>query len=564
MRRARRAREPASPAARVGSARSGGATFAAALLALLLAGLAGPAGAHSRSQSTSSWEAEGRRLEGTFTVDARRGTLLYGLPANPPGDAAGPGASRAFPSSRAFRGREPGGRSRRRGPARGSLANPLADRLASHLAETVSLAQGGEPCAAEAPRPLPASRAFLRVRLAFTCPERLAEAPAELAVGAFFPLSASHTHLLRIRGPAARAAPAGEAREAGESGQPRESGEGAKGEDAATSEGPTEAGGGTARPLDASREVVLTEGRQRVRVGGRGKAAGGFGAFLWLGAEHVLSGLDHLAFLAALLLLCAGLREAVATVTAFTLGHSATLAFAVLGWIEPVRPAVEALIGFSIAFAAAEALAPRARLGRASAFLAPALVLAVPVGLALARRLAGGSVGGHGLGGGVLGACPVPLVVFAGLALFALGTALARREAPATAEAPRSHLGAGAGAGAGASEGGAGGVREAGEGGRGAGWVAPALAVGFGLAHGAGFAGVLLDLEIPRASLASALLGFNLGVEAGQLAVVAGLGLGAAAAARALARWRVLLHDAAAAGLLALGVYWFVGRALGA
>ena len=47
------------------------------------------------------------------------------------------------------------------------------------------------------------------------------------------------------------------------------------------------------------------------------------------------------------------------------------------------------------------------------------------------------------------------------------------------------------------------------------------LAFGFGLIHGAGFAGILLDLGLPAEARALALLAFNLGVEAGQLVAVA-------------------------------------------
>lgn len=47
------------------------------------------------------------------------------------------------------------------------------------------------------------------------------------------------------------------------------------------------------------------------------------------------------------------------------------------------------------------------------------------------------------------------------------------------------------------------------------------IAFGFGLVHGFGFASVLTDLGLPRGAMARALVGFNLGVEAGQLAVVA-------------------------------------------
>jgi hypothetical protein len=47
-----------------------------------------------------------------------------------------------------------------------------------------------------------------------------------------------------------------------------------------------------------------------------------------------------------------------------------------------------------------------------------------------------------------------------------------------------------------------------------------AVAFAFGLVHGFGFASVLADLGLPQDALVLALLGFNLGVEAGQLAIV--------------------------------------------
>jgi hydrogenase/urease accessory protein HupE len=49
----------------------------------------------------------------------------------------------------------------------------------------------------------------------------------------------------------------------------------------------------------------------------------------------------------------------------------------------------------------------------------------------------------------------------------------------------------------------------------------PAVTFGFGLLHGFGLSGVLLDLGLRETELTSALLGFNVGVEAGQLAIVA-------------------------------------------
>jgi hypothetical protein len=48
-----------------------------------------------------------------------------------------------------------------------------------------------------------------------------------------------------------------------------------------------------------------------------------------------------------------------------------------------------------------------------------------------------------------------------------------------------------------------------------------AMAFAFGLIHGFGFASVLADLGLPQGTLALALVGFNVGVEIGQLAIVA-------------------------------------------
>ena len=48
-----------------------------------------------------------------------------------------------------------------------------------------------------------------------------------------------------------------------------------------------------------------------------------------------------------------------------------------------------------------------------------------------------------------------------------------------------------------------------------------AVAFGFGLIHGFGFANVLAELDLPQGALVLSLVGFNLGVEAGQLAIVA-------------------------------------------
>ena len=87
------------------------------------------------------------------------------------------------------------------------------------------------------------------------------------------------------------------------------------------------------------------------------------------------------------------------------------------------------------------------------------------------------------------------------------------------------------------------------------------LAFGFGLLHGLGFASVLGELGLPSGALALALLGFNVGVEAGQLAITLGVvPLTFALRDTALYRRAVLpLGSLAMAGVAAL---WLVERSL--
>jgi hydrogenase/urease accessory protein HupE len=84
-------------------------------------------------------------------------------------------------------------------------------------------------------------------------------------------------------------------------------------------------------------------------------------AYLGLGVEHILLGIDHLLFVLALLLVTRGARRLVSTVTAFTVAHSITLALATLGVVRVPQAPVEAVIALSIVFVAAEIV--RARRG---------------------------------------------------------------------------------------------------------------------------------------------------------------------------------------------------------
>ena len=90
------------------------------------------------------------------------------------------------------------------------------------------------------------------------------------------------------------------------------------------------------------------------------------------------------------------------------------------------------------------------------------------------------------------------------------------------------------------------------------------VAFAFGLLHGFGFAGALADIGLPKENLALALFLFNVGVEIGQLAVVA-VALALIVAVRGICgRLRLALPRRVVAAPLAVGgclaAYWFVER----
>jgi predicted membrane channel-forming protein YqfA (hemolysin III family) len=90
------------------------------------------------------------------------------------------------------------------------------------------------------------------------------------------------------------------------------------------------------------------------------------------------------------------------------------------------------------------------------------------------------------------------------------------------------------------------------------------MAMGFGLIHGLGFAGALQDLHLPHHMLVYSLAGFNIGVEIGQLTAVAA----AALLARAMMQSRPappatgMPAVVVSAILLAVGTAWFLTRAV--
>ncbi len=262
-------------------------------------------------------------------------------------------------------------------------------------------------------------------------------------------------------------------------------------------------------------EKVLSEAVNRWELGAPAGADGDLTVgstladYLSVGIRHILSGWDHLAFVIALLLLARTFGEVATLVTGFTLAHSVTLGLAVLGLLAPEARTVEALIGFSIALVGAE-----------NAWLLSDRDRRIPGAIALGLL---GLAGLAALGVGVL-----PPLVLLGLALFSschFGL-LSRVERPAR--------------------------------------LRVVVAFAFGLVHGFGFGGFLTEIGLPPDRILPALFGFNVGVELGQLGVVAGVWplllwlerLGGGGGAQ-------LVAEAASAAVCGLGLFWFLIRGLG-
>jgi hypothetical protein len=84
----------------------------------------------------------------------------------------------------------------------------------------------------------------------------------------------------------------------------------------------------------------------------------------------------------------------------------------------------------------------------------------------------------------------------------------------------------------------------------------------FGLIHGFGFAADLLEMRLPTGKLAELLVGFNLGVEIGQLSLVLlMMGIAALLVRVGLGLSRRLVVDVGSAGLVAFGMFLLVTRA---
>ncbi len=256
-------------------------------------------------------------------------------------------------------------------------------------------------------------------------------------------------------------------------------------------------------------EQLLTSERQTVQVtGGESQALkhAGFLEFVRMGVMHIFTGIDHMAFLLGLVLISRRLRDLVFVVTGFTIGHSLTLALAVTGVIRPHPEFIDALVALTIALIGAENIAVAAR--------RPGIVAVMFAGLLAAM-----------LGLKLMGLGTLPFLLILGAGLFSGSYLMV-----------------------------SGRLTDAGR-------LRMVITLVFGLIHGFGFAANLLEMQLPPERLLELLLGFNLGVEVGQLTLVVGVSLLVLALRRV--KWaapRPIVVDLAASGLMGIGVFWFVTR----
>ena len=186
-----------------------------------------------------------------------------------------------------------------------------------------------------------------------------------------------------------------------------------------------------------------------------------FKDYISLGIKHISTGYDHLAFLFGLLLLNQRFNTLLLAITGFTLGHSLTLSLAALNYVKPVSSFIEALIGFTIALVGFEFLVRQSR--QSLNYIKPLICVLLLFFLFYSFIANGRYILGI-LGLFLFTSCYITLVSRNFSNLFSLF-----------------------------------------------------IASIFGLIHGFGFGGFLFEIGFSEDSLMKALLGFNLGVEIGQL-----------------------------------------------
>ena len=260
-------------------------------------------------------------------------------------------------------------------------------------------------------------------------------------------------------------------------------------------------------------EQLITKDQQALDVSASAASPlqnAGFFEFMQMGIMHIFTGVDHMSFMLGLVLISRRVRDLLFVVTGFTIGHSLTLGLAVTGILRPEAQYIDALVALTIALIGAENLGDSTH--------KPLFVALAMGGIMFALAIA------QYLGAPVT----MPMLLLIGGGIFSANYLLLT-----------GHL-------------------------RDAARVRLVMTLVFGLIHGFGFASNLLEMKLPSGRLTELLLGFNLGVEVGQVTVVMSAVLVAYLFVKVrLGVPRPILTDVAASFLVGEGLYWFLGRTVG-
>ena len=234
-----------------------------------------------------------------------------------------------------------------------------------------------------------------------------------------------------------------------------------------------------------------------------------FKQYIGLGFTHILEGIDHLLFLLALLILCKSFKSLVFAATGFTIGHSLTLGIAASNFVIPQVNIIESLIGWTIILASIESInLPRHELRKIQSGILLIVIAMILLSALNINELKIGFI----LGLGMLT-----------LAILKLG------EEPDQSEKLR-----------------------------------PILAIIFGTIHGFGFANILSEISLDRTNFLVSLLGFNIGVEIGQILVLVIMwGLMSFLATKILSNNIKKITGLVSSILCSIGLYWFLTRLMG-
>jgi hypothetical protein len=116
---------------------------------------------------------------------------------------------------------------------------------------------------------------------------------------------------------------------------------------------------------------------------------GGLLSYVWVGAKHMLTGYDHLLFLAGVIFYLSGFRDVVRFITAFTIGHSITLTGATYLGYRADEHLVDAVIALSVLYKGFENLGGFEKLFKTASpnLLGMVFVFGLIHGLGLSTRL---------------------------------------------------------------------------------------------------------------------------------------------------------------------------------